>query len=104
VAINPSDLIVVDPLDPLLEHFALQFDLRERFVHALEQILKIDLAAVACTHDDAAEQMVAIAKEAIDDATIAEWVKNKRPMPWLDDAVNPLAEQVRREVMEMLGL
>jgi hypothetical protein len=100
----PEPLIVVDPLDPLLEHFALQHDLRARFAHALEEIVAVIdaeptesvLSRLTKAHD--------IATEAISDEAIEEWMKRQRPLPWLDEVINPLADQVRREVMEMLGL
>jgi|JI10StandDraft_1071094.scaffolds.fasta_scaffold14615_19 hypothetical protein len=94
-----DDPIVFDPTDPVLEHFAIQFDFRERYLHALEMILAVDMAAA-----DAHVQMRLIATEALDRESVQKWIDLDRPLPWLDEQVGPAARQARDAVLAMLGV
>lgn len=92
----------IDPSDPLIEHFAYQYEFRERYLHALEEILSF--SAGENDREWAAEEMTRIATEALDPAKIAEWQAAGRPLPWIDEEINPLAERIRDEVLNMLGI
>ena len=96
---SSADQEVFDPTDPILEHFAFQHDFRERYLHALEEICQVDMA-----QGNAHVLMRTIATDAIDPEKLAEWQSAGRPLPWLDEKINPVAERVRREVLAMLGI
>lgn len=97
---TPPDVeAAIDPTDPLVEHFAFQHDFRERYQHALEEICKVDMS-----QGNAHVLMRTIAEEALDLDKIREWQKQGRPLPWMDAEINPLAERIRDEVLQMLGL
>lgn len=89
----------IDPTDPLVEHFAFQHDFRERYQHALEEICKVDMA-----QGNAHVLMRTIATDALDVDKIREWQAEGRPLPWIDETINPLAERIRDEVLNMLGI
>lgn len=71
----PADIPVIDASDPLLFQFALQHDLRERFLAAITSALE--------SFGDP-ERCRAILEEAIDDAAIEAWIHDGRPLPSID--------------------
>lgn len=93
----------IDPTDPLLEHFAFQHDFRERYQHALEEILKVN-ATPLISWETAGRLMIKLAAEALDIEEIRKWQEAGRPLPWIDETINPVAERVRDDVLKMLGL
>lgn len=96
---DAPDPITLDPEDPLLEHFALQHDYRERYQHALEEILALDMG-----DPQVHIKMRQVAEDALDATKIAEWLAANRPLPWIDDSLNPVAAKIREEVLAMLRI
>lgn len=89
----------IDALDPLLPEFVLQHDFRERFFHALEQIVEV-LDGGDDEHKLA--RISAIAREALDHESIRLWMDANRPMPWLDDRLGEEAKALTELVIKAL--
>lgn len=104
----PSVVIAAD--DPLLTAFTMQHDLRERFLHALEQVQAVlrsfdpEIAADAETMSAALTNIEEIVDEALDQQAIQGWMDNGRPLPWLDERLGEGPERVRDAVLKMIGL
>jgi len=77
-----DDVPAIDVTDPLLDAFAEQYALRERFLHALQMIAVVKVSGKA--YKDALAMAQEVAREAMDDDTIAAWKASGWPMPWLD--------------------
>ena len=74
----------IHPLDPMLDAFAEQYALRERFLHALQMIAVLKPNGKA--FKDALAMAQEIAREAMDDETIEAWKLAGWQTPWLDAA------------------
>lgn len=88
--------VIIGADDTALLGFTDQFELRERFLHALELIVAVDMADPL-----SAEKMQSIARDAIDSTSLREWTANGRPLPWLDERLGDSVESAQRAVMEM---
>lgn len=101
-------VIAID--DPLLEEFALQHDLRERFFHALEQIQdilrKLDENPEVSGRDVVLASVAVgeIVDEAISPEALRAWGEQGRPLPWLDERLGDGPERLRRAVLLMAGI
>lgn len=98
--IEPEALI--DPMDPLLSGFALQHDLRERFLHALEEILAVRVEGRH--YRSALDKCREIARDALSEESILLWHQANRPLPWLDEQIGDRAESLRSQVTSAIGL
>lgn len=78
--------------------FATEFDLRERFHHALEQIIAVTVSGRA--YKDALALAQEIAREALDPDTIQAWSEAGRPLPWLDDEDTAAVQAVYESFVE----
>jgi len=84
----PDGFPVVDIENPLLEIFAYQHDLRERFLVAIKDAIEL-IDSESCGISEVAD----VLRAAIDDDKIGEWVEAGRPLPSLDI---PMAEQIEK--------
>lgn len=118
-SVSPEEMVkfaqVIDPTDPIMAHFAIQHDLRERFHHALTEIIDaVSAWSRSETSDDPdveiarslalIEQMTTIATEAVAPDRIREWFEDDRPLPWLDEQLGSLPDDLSRVVAKMIGL
>ena len=81
----------LDAFDPLLPEFVLQHDFRERFFHALEEIVEV-LDADDMTSEQRLVKIGILARGALDHESIKVWLDANRPMPWLDERVGATVE------------
>lgn len=106
--VDDDPVIAID--DPLLVAFALQHDLRERFLHALEEIVatgqQLDANPEFTPRDLALSynKIIEIATKATDEGFIKLWEDEGRPLPWLDERLGSEPEKLRQAVMRMAGL
>lgn len=86
--------MLVDPTDPLVFHFALQHDLRERFLHAIEESIE---ALEMGEHESA----LLLLREAVDRRRITEWIEADRPLPWIDTYLAEPTQQVNEVIQRI---
>lgn len=92
---------VLDAFDPLLPEFVLQHDFRERFFHALEEIVEV-LDADDMTSEQRLVKIGILARGALDHESIKVWLDANRPMPWLDERVGDQAREITEFVLKSL--
>lgn len=85
--------------NPLLPGYALQHDLRERFLHALVEIINVEPEPRA--YRAAFLKCQEIARGAVDVDSITEWVANGRPLPWLDEVLGEAAKELTDAVVAL---
>ncbi len=86
---------------PLLPLYALQHDLRERYLNALEAIASVEVDGRS--YKAAFERMRSIAIEAVDTDAIMEWMEAGRPLPELDTALGDFPQRLTTEVTVALN-
>lgn len=88
-----DDVPEIDMEDPLLPHFVLQHDFRERYLVAItDAIVALDAGDV--------DRASSILRLAVDPDDIRVWQENNRPLPSLDDS--PLGQSVE-ELNRIIG-
>jgi len=95
--------IVIDFDDPLLSLFVAQHNFRERYLHALQEIIEKAKDA-SLTVEQAYEESVAIAMDAVSDEITAEWIDEGMPLPWIDGLYmeqDSAFEQLSRDAREV---
>ncbi len=94
---TPEGFPIIDIENPLLEVFALQHDLRERYLVAITEVIEL-IDSESC----GMAEIVEVLRAAIDEDKIREWIDNGRPLPSLDV---PMAEQIEKfdDSMETLA-
>jgi hypothetical protein len=88
--------VIIGADDTALLGFTEQFEFRERYQHALDMIVVIDMA-----DPQAAEKMQIIARDALDVERIRDWTAQGRPLPWLDERLGDSVAGAQKAVMEM---
>lgn len=84
--------------DPLLVHFALQHDLRARFLEAIQDAIE----ALSIPDQEVANRVAGeILAEAIDSTAIREWMEKGRPLPFIDQKYGEAAEELTRAVIAL---
>jgi hypothetical protein len=92
----------IDALDPLIPMLAIQHDFRERFFHALTEIVDV-IESEGGSGRVALMKVASIARDALDHEKIQEWMANNRPMPWLDEIVGADGERLTVSMLDLLG-
>jgi len=84
--------------DPLLVHFALQHDLRARFLEAINDAIE----ALAIPDPTVAARVARdILREAVNPASVRAWIEAGRPLPYIDQRVGEAAEELTRAVLAL---
>jgi hypothetical protein len=84
--------------DPLLVHFALQHDLRARFLEAIQDAIEaLSIPDVEVANRVAGE----ILMEAIDGASIREWMEKGRPLSFIDQKYGKAAGELTQAVLAL---
>lgn len=84
--------------DPLLVHFALQHDLRARFLQAISDAIE----ALSIPDQQVANRVCGeILSEAISPSSISEWMAAGRPLPFIDQKVGEAAEELTKAVLAL---
>jgi hypothetical protein len=94
---TPIYTIEIDVENPMLPAFAMQHDLRERYLHALEEIID------CLSHAGTAEEALTIAKVAVDPKLIEAWSREGRPLPWLDEIFGEDPDELTRQVLSSIN-
>lgn len=84
--------------DPLLVHFALQHDLRARFLEAINDAIE---ALSIPDPEVAARVAVEILRESVDPDSIGAWIAAGRPLPFIDQQVGEAAEALTKAVLAL---
>lgn len=93
---------LIDPLDPIMPLLALQYDLRERFLEALEAIVAVEVDGRE--YKAALLRCKQIASEAMDDEAIMEWEKKGRPLPGVEEKFGDIGRAVTAAVRAEYGI
>lgn len=99
----PSDqtVVIVDPSDPLVPAFAVQHDLRLRFLNALDEIAVI-LVEEDNNDFNAICRIESVVKEALSEDAISEWFEAGRPLDYVEPQLEHDAQQMAQAALQMM--
>ncbi len=100
VTAEATNRVVIDASDPLLGAFALQHDIRERFLVALEIIATYK--PEGRRYKDAFLLVQEVAKEAMDPEKMEKWIDAGRPLPTIDNSLGDVPRSFTKSVTDFL--